>query len=1015
MIVKNSDRIIIKIMVLNLTGYLFFSSSCSFAQQKLEFNKPGNDCFFQYLCYAPNDIYSDYNRPHIMVLGSPGEDAESAFEKDSLKNLPQFHNYKFIYVPNKANTASEKLKCFNALASLITFNYNYGRKNIFLQINDKTITQSEITASNLNFNFRSIRLNNTKIDATDTTATGGITNSNYFKEDLSAYNVEKEKENDEAGAGGTFYYEDDDKNAVDETTNVEFKKTYFGAPQTFNYTLTGLIRDKSTGEALPFATIQVKGTTIGSTTNIDGYFTLLKVPTDTSTLQVHYIGYKKTDIFLTPHFPKKNFIIELDPSSQTLKTVTVTSYKEDVVLSNKTDVSVIKMTPKKLEQLPNVGERDIMRSFQLMPGVSASNESSSGLYVRGGTPDQNLVLYDGFTVYQVDHLYGFFSAFNSNALKDVQLYKGGFESRFGGRLSSVTEITGKDGNQKKFNMGADLSLLSMNAYLEIPVGSKFSSVVTFRRSYKGPVYDKIFNKFNKSSSSASTPQSGGPPGRQQATTTPTSYFYDLNGKFTYRPNDKDIFSLSIFNGTDKLDNSSASQLPSFGSSSSNFSMSSIDLTKYGNIGSSLKWSRKWKPKFYGNTILSYSNYYSDRNRTQERTLTNSSGEATTTTNGIIENNNLKDYSIKSDYQWDIFKFSQLQFGGFGTYYDIKYTYVQNDTATILDRHNKALLTGAYLQSKTKLFNDRVQFLPGIRTSYFGTTGKIYYEPRASVSIIVTDKFTLKGATGKYYQFANRVTREDILSGSKDFWILSDGKSVPVSSSIHYIAGVSYETSNFLYSAEGYYKKIENLTEYSLRFNPSPVGVSYDENFFSGYGYSRGIEFLAQKKSGNLNGWVSYTLGEARNHFDVYSDSYYPANQDVTHEFKIVVLYKYKRWDFSTTWIYATGRPYTAPSGAYTVTLLDGSSQDFFTVTSKNGLRLPDYHRCDISANYKLLGGSKGEKKRREIGYVGFSIFNLYDRKNVWYKQYTIVSGQIIETNVNYLGITPNITLSLKLR
>ena len=192
--------------------------------------------------------------------------------------------------------------------------------------------------------------------------------------------------------------------------------------------------------------------------------------------------------------------------------------------------------------------------------------------------------------------------------------------------------------------------------------------------------------------------------------------------------------------------------------------------------------------------------------------------------------------------------------------------------------------------------------------------------------------------------------------------------------IHYIAGISYESKNYIFSAEAYYKKIQNLTEYSLRINASPMGINYDENFFNGYGFSRGIEFLLQKNSGNFNGWISYTLGEAKNHFDVYSDTYFPANQDVTHEFKIVGLYNYRRWDFSANWIFATGRPYTAPSGAYSITLLDGSSQDYFTVTSKNSLRLPDYHRFDISANYKLLLGSYEDRNRQEIGYIGFSAF-----------------------------------------
>ncbi|WP_341905739.1 TonB-dependent receptor [Fluviicola taffensis] len=991
-----------------LLFFLLVGSTPLVAQREFTFNSDGNACHFNYVCYAPNNNYTNVRRPFIFLLGDEYEDPQDLFVVDSIKDLPQFYNYLFVYVPNRDGNSFDKLKCLESLGSLITFGFTYGHSNVFLRVQDPAIRQADIDALGLNTTFKSVQL----FERTNTLSPNAEITEN-FTEDKEAYGVVKTDEGDKYG---TFYVEEEKKDEM--VILQKAKKTYFGPPSETDFTLSGIIKDRSTGEALPFATIQIKNTSRGGSSNADGYFTIRQIPTDTSTLIVTYVGYEKTELFLSPVIDKKHFVIELLPTTQELQNVTITGVRQDVVLSNKEDVSVIKMTPKKLEQLPNLGERDVMRSFQLMPGVSASNESSSGLYVRGGTPDQNLVLYDGFTVYHVDHLYGFFSAFNSNALKDVQLFKGGFESRFGGRLSSVTEITGKEGNQKKFNLGGDFSLLSMNVFVEIPVGTKFSSVIAFRRSYKGPIYDKIFEKFNKSSSSSSSEQSatgGGPGGNRMQETKVTSFFYDLNGKFTYKPTTKDIISLSIFNGTDKLDNSSSFDAPSFGSSNSNFSMSSTDLTKYGNIGSSLKWSRKWSEKLYGNTVVSYSNYYSDRDRSQERTTTNSSGEETTTSSGIFENNDLKDYSFKSDYEWNLFNFSQLQFGVFGTYFDIDYTYAENDTTTVLDKHNKAFLGGTYLQNKFKFWKERIQFVPGIRASYFETTKQFYYEPRATITVSLTDKLTLKGATGKYYQFANRVTREDILSGSKDFWLLSDGNTVPVSSAIHYIGGLSYETPNYLFSTEAYYKQISDITEYSLRFNASPGGVSYDENFFTGSGYSKGMEFLVQKKSGKLNGWVSYTLGQARNKFDVYSDSYYSANQDVTHEFKAVLLYKYKRWDFSVTWIYATGRPYTAPSGAYTVSLLDGSTQDFFTVTSKNGLRLPDYHRCDIAVNYKLLGGTKGDKKRREIGYVGFSVFNLYNRINTWYKQYSIEDGEVIETNVNYLGFTPNVTLSLKLR
>ncbi len=984
-------------------------------EREFSFNNPGNACYFSYICYAPNNEYSNIRRPFLFILGKPGEIANQIYESDTLKNTPQFHNYLFIYIPADWNKTGSVLSCIDPLASLVTYNFKYGHENIFLYVLDPDLTMAEMNAYGLQRVFKKIRLYDPLELAGGPVPTVNVTDQFMENEALYIPVMEEKTESEEKEDFATYYSEEEDEDEDEGDIQLQSKKIYFGPPAAIDFTLTGVVRDKSTGEALPFATLMIKGTSNGAVTNADGYYTIVKVPCDTSVILVQYLGYNDAVIYLTPYIQKKSFLIELRPSAKTLKTVNIVATKDEIVLSNKSDINTIKMTPRKLEKLPSFGEKDIMRSLQLLPGISASNESSSGLYVRGGTPDQNLVLYDGFTVYHVDHLYGFYSAFNTNAVKDVQLYKGGFESRFGGRISSVTEITGKDGNQNKLNIGFDLSLLSFNAFLEVPIGKKFTSIVAFRRSYQGLLYNSIFEKFNKGTGEQSS-QGEGPMGRRTQDTEVTSYFYDLNGKFTFRPNDRDILSLSIFNGADKLDNSSSLSAFSFGPANGNFGMSSTDLTNYGNIGSSFKWSRKWNEKLYGNTIISYSNYFSDRDRSQERNTTNLSGDTLTTTNtGIFENNDLRDYSLKSDYSFDPVQFIQVQTGIFATYFDINYRYAQNDTSSVLDKDDQGALAGAYLQGRIKLIKDKLQVVPGIRMSYFNPTGKVYFEPRFSASYNLTGRLAIKCATGRYYQFVNRVTREDILSGSRDFWLLADGKTVPVSSALHFELGLSYESPGYIFSIEGYDKKIENLTEYSLRINSSPLGVSYNENFYNGYGFSRGIELLAQRKSGNLTGWVSYTLGEAMNHFDVYSDGYFPANQDVTHEFKFVGMYSYKRWDFSATWIFATGRPYTAPSGAYSITLLDGTTQDFFTVTSKNALRLPDYHRADISVNYKLLMGYKGEKKRRDIGYIGISLFNLYNRQNVWYKEYSIEEGVIIETSVNYMGLTPNIVLSLKLR
>jgi len=776
---------------------------------------------------------------------------------------------------------------------------------------------------------------------------------------------------------------------------------YFGPPRNFNFTLAGKIVDANSSEALPFATISIKGKQVGTATNADGIFTLAKVPTDTTTLIINYLGYKKTEFQLTPMQNKSNLIIEVEPASNVLEEITITAEQEELMSAASENLSVIKMSPAKLSQLPNIGEKDVMRSFQLMPGVSASNESSSGLYVRGGTPDQNLVLYDGFTVYQVDHLYGFYSAFNSNAIKDVQLYKGGFESKFGGRLSSVVEITGKDGNQKNVNVGGDISLLSVNAFAEIPIGKKITLLAAGRRSYQGPIYNLIFQQFN-------TQQSQGN-GRGNLSNTVKSFFYDLNSKLTYRPTEKDIISLSIYNGTDKLDNSRSFSRPGASATSSGFSAQIIDLTKYGNLGGSIKWSRKWNDKIYGNTLVSYSNFYSNRELSNQITR-EVAGSDQTFKFGTIENNNLKDYSFKSDYTFDFFKNNQIGVGVFATYFDILYNYSQNDTSTILDRHNYGVLTGAYLQDKIKLADGKLIFLPGVRASYYSPTAQNYYEPRMSATYNVSRRMSLKASTGRYYQFANQVTREDLLNGNKTFWVLADGKNVPVGQAIHYIAGISYDMHDYLFSVEGWYKDLSGLTQHSLRFNTNARQANYSENFYQGIGYSQGLEFLIQKKHGKFTGWISYTMSKTRSKFDIYSPTYYAADQDVPNEAKVVGIYKYKRFVFSATIIYAAGRPYTAPSGAYNLTLLDGTTQNYYTVSSKNSLRLPDYNRMDIAATY-LFKSESG----RDVGSIGVSVFNVYNRKNVWYNQYQILDQQIVQTNIRYLGFTPNVTLSLKLR
>lgn len=793
---------------------------------------------------------------------------------------------------------------------------------------------------------------------------------------------------------------------------LDEKKSYIGAPKKFNLTLSGKIIDKSTRETLPFVNVSVRGTTIGAASNVDGYFTLINVPCDTVTLICSYIGYEKQYLYLTPQSPVNNLQFELVASTQEIQEIVINGQKQDILEANE-KTSMIKLSPLKLNTLPNLGEKDILRSFQLMPGISAANENSSGLYVRGGTPDQSLVLYDGFTVYNVEHLFGFYSSFNSNAIKDVQLYKGGFDAKFGGRVSSVVEITGKEGDRKRFNACTDLGMLSMNAFVESPIGEKSSLIISFRRSWESPVYKKIFNQF---SNQANNPTSDEP--FKQDHNSLTSYFYDINAKFTHRFSEDEVISFSFYNGADKLDNSIKPRGPRGGAPGGGanggegfmkLDMKSTDLTYWGNTGASAKWSKKWNDKLYTNALLSFSNYFSKRDRSTGGSFVDENGDSHSINRGIMENNNLLDYTSKLDFEYKLTHKQKLEFGVQSILNDIDYTYSQNDTLTIIDRKTKGLTLSGYLQDKLTFFDEKLNISAGFRYNYFTNTSKNYIEPRFNTSYQVNPRLKLKASVGRYYQFAKRVIREDILQGSRDFWALADGKKLPVSSSNHFIMGFAYETKDFLFDVEGYYKSLGNLSEYSLRFDSNPDDVSYEETYQIGSGISKGIDFLFQKKYGDYTGWIGYTIGRVMNRYTNYNKSYFYASNDVTHELKLVNSYKYKKWDFSATWIYATGKPYTAPEGGYTLTLLDGTTSDYINVTVKNGMRLPAYHRLDVSASYNFILGPDSPCT------LSFSIFNLYNRSNVWYNEYEIISNQVVKTPVKFLGITPNVSLNIKFR
>lgn len=776
-----------------------------------------------------------------------------------------------------------------------------------------------------------------------------------------------------------------------------------------NISVSGWIYDNSTNETLPYSTASLQGLPSGSIANVDGHFILMEVPSDTSTLVFSFLGYETQALELTPEKALEDLFIYMHPVDYRIEEVMIVGEEKKLVTyAEKT--SQISLRPSQIDILPNLGEKDIFRTLQLMPGVSSGNETSSGLYVRGGTPDQNLILLDGFTVYHVDHFYGFLSAFNADAIKDVQLYKGGFESKYGGKISSVMELTGKTGNTKKVSGGVSISALSGSAHLEVPVSDKLNLFASGRRSYTDFIQSGLYTKINEMYNGA-TPTTT-TTGRRMANfqSEPKFYFYDLNAKATYKPSQKDIVTLSFYNGKDVLDKTSdaSTRTGMFGGSRDNYNMNRVDLLNWGNWGASSKWSRQWSDRFYSNTTFAFSNYFSERDNYMERTITLDDGSTSLTTNGSIEDNNILDYTLRMDNEYRLTQNNTLEFGLQTSLMDIGYYYTQNDTLKMIDTRTKGLTLSAYMQDKIYI-KDKLTLVYGLRSSWYNLTNKVYLEPRVSASYKLSERWNLKASWGKYYQYTNRVVRENVLEGNRDFWLLADDEMIPVSSAYHYIAGFSYESPRYLLDVELFYKPMEGLAEYTLR-NESFRRVttsSLPENFYWGNGTAKGLEVLLQKKFGAYTGWLGYTYSRVEHQFDELNDGNpYPSMYDQPHEVNFVNTYQWGNWVLGATFVYNTGQTYTAPVGAYQLTLLDGTVGDYIHVGDKNGYRLPAYNRLDLSVTYRFtLGQTKSN--------LGISFFNVYGRENVWYREFDVADNEIIITDVNTLGFTPNVFFSIK--
>ncbi|MCR9251172.1 MAG: TonB-dependent receptor [bacterium] len=764
-------------------------------------------------------------------------------------------------------------------------------------------------------------------------------------------------------------------------------------------TISGKVVEKGSKEPLPFANVRIKGTSTGVATNIDGFFSLINIDPNV-TLEISFVGYDLVEVKLTG----QDFLeIELKPLTNELAEVVVaaTSYK---VFDATTGTSATTLSTKQINLLPSIGEPDIFRALQMLPGVSSTSESSSGLFIRGGTPDQNLTLLDGMTVYKVDHFFGFFSAFNTNAVKDVRLFRGAFPARYGGRTSGVVELTGKTGSFDKIQGGFNASLVSVGGYFEMPITNKLSIFVAGRRSYseiiKGGLYkDLIGNLSNEDNFDGTLLENA-----TNITTEPDFYFYDWNSKISYKPSSRDMITFSTYNGKDYLNESQ--NLNDDIAEGINLNYALKEQTDWGNRGASTKWSRQWTSRIYTNLLFAGSEYFSNYDRDEDVLVLDLDSVRLSRNRRTFEENSVIDLSVKANLEWQINNNTKAEFGIAFTDNQIEYDNIRDDTVVLLSRSQRASYSSVFASQEGAL-GSKMKYTLGIRASKYENEDDLLIEPRVNLSYALNSRIKLKSAYGIHYQFVNQIVNQNISEGSREFWLLADNDPIELSSATHYVLGASYELDNWLFDVESYYKSLDGITEFSLQFRRG-VDDSVSELFRSGDGVAKGVEFLIQKKKGLYTGWISYTLSDLTNTFPDLNEgfAFRPLHYQ-RHEFKMVNSLELEDgWTVASNFIYGSGKPFSEPNNRYEIELLDGRTLQYIGLGPRNNSFNPAYIRLDVSANKQFKIGKTSAQ-------LGLSLFNLLGRENIWYTEYDFGQSPPLVNQVTYLGFTPNLLFSIK--
>ncbi len=742
--------------------------------------------------------------------------------------------------------------------------------------------------------------------------------------------------------------------------------------------------DESDGESLIGANIFLDGKQIGTTTNRSGYYILPNIPKGEYQLVCTYIGYKEFKKKIIINNQKEiDLNIFLIPSVLEAETITITadSVRTATKLYQK-NISNINVSPLEIKSMPAIAEADLLRSLQNLPGILPLSDYSSNLYIRGGTSDQNLYLVDGADVYNPEHAFGLFSTFNTDAIKDVNVSKGGFGATYGGRLSSILDISNLDGNRKEFEGTAEISLLSAKTTLQFPLGEIGSLSTSFRRTY----FDQTIAKAIED--------------------VPEYFFYDGHIKAYFDINSRNKLSCSYFLSQDHLKYSFNEEVED----------SPIIKYDWGNRIGSLRWTHIFTPRFFSNFWITTSSFVSKFGLEE-----------------IEERNDLTDVGLKGQFEYAL---SQEWHANFGFEYKYLNTlYEQDSQGGVVDVQRESQIFSAFGLVDLEI-SERMLFQGGIRMNRFISDKRFTdWAPRLAVKYRLTETINLKAATGLYYQYLNKIPRPFVA----DIWTTAD-KFHNRSNSQHLIFGFQKEVAhNLELEIETYYKTYENL--YSLKKHLINLDAeSYDERgrpkytstnglFDRGKGFSQGIEILLRKKHGSLSGWLAYSL--AKTEYEVgginQNKPFIPRhdrtsvvnavmNLDISSALDELknrpVQDRTSKWVFGLNFIYSSGQPITLTSSTYFMSSIPDQNYDqlFLYPSTINGFRLPDYIRLDLSLTWHKYFISWSMAP-----YI--QIFNIGNRENVWFIQYENeeLEDRILQTvdTFNMFPILPTIGIRFK--